>query len=77
MSTLEQVIEILKDIDPNIDYENNEHLVDDQLVNSFFLITLIGELEDAFDIRITTAEVVPSNMNSAKAMAAMVERLQK
>ena len=77
MNTLEKVLEILEDIDPNIDYRNETGLVDKQLVNSFFLITLIGELEDAFDIRITTAEVIPSNMNSAQAIADMVERLQK
>ena len=77
MDTLEKVLEILHDIDPEIDYRTEKGLVDKQLVNSFFLITLIGELEDAFDIKITTAEVVPSNMNSAEAITAMVERLKK
>ena len=77
MDTLEQVLEILHDINPEIDYRTEKNLVDKQLVNSFFLITLIGELEDAFNIKITTAEVIPSNMNSAEAMAAMVERLKK
>ena len=76
MDTLEKVLEILEEIDPNIDFRNETGLVDRQLINSFFLITLIGELEDAFDIRITTAEVIPANMNSAAAIAAMVERLQ-
>ena len=76
MTTLEQVIEILEDIDDTIDYRTETALVDDQLLNSFALISLVGELEDAFDIRITTVDMIPANMNSAEAMAAMVDRLQ-
>ena len=72
----EQIIEILMDIDNSIDYENEKALIDDQLLDSFALITLIGELEDAFDIRITTVDMVPENMNSVDAMEAMVKRLQ-
>ena len=76
MSTLEQVIEILEDIDDTIDYSTEKALIDDQLLNSFALISLVGELEDAFDIRITTVDLIPANMNSAESIAAMVERLQ-
>ena len=72
----EQIIEILMDIDNSVDYENETALIDDQLLDSFALITLIGELEDAFGIRITTVDMVPENMNSVDAMVAMVKRLQ-
>lgn len=72
----EQIIDILMDIDNSVDYENETALIDDQLLDSFALITLIGELEDAFGIRITTVDMIPENMNSVDAMAAMVERLQ-
>lgn len=72
----EKILEILTDIDDSVDYENETALVDDQILDSFALITLIGELEDAFGIRITTVDMVPENMNSVDAIAAMVARLQ-
>ena len=40
------------------------------------ILSIVSELEDAFDIRITPAEIIPENFNSAKALYAMVQRLQ-
>ncbi len=73
---LEQIIEILKDINPDNDYENETGLIDNKLLDSFDIVTLVGELNDAFDITITVVDLVPENFNSAAAMAALVEKLQ-
>lgn len=73
---LEQIIEILKDINPDNDYENETALIDNGLLDSFDIVTLVGELNDAFDITITVVDLVPENFNSAAAMAALVEKLQ-
>ena len=51
--------------------------MDDQLLDSFAIITLVSELEDAFDISIEASEMMPVNFNSAKAIWAMVQRLQE
>ncbi len=75
MTTEEKVREILEDIDDSIDYEAEEKLVDDGLLDSFGIITLIGELEEEFDVKIGPAEIVAENFNSCKALAQMVERL--
>lgn len=47
---MEELLEILNEIDDSIDYETA--LIDDQLLDSFAIITLVSELEDAFDISI-------------------------
>ena len=47
---MEELLEILNEIDDSIDYENETALIDDQLLDSFAIITLVSELEDAFDI---------------------------
>jgi len=73
---LEKIIEILTDINPDNDYENETGLIDNGLLNSFDIVTLVGELNDAFDITITVVDLVPENFNSAAAMAALVEKLQ-
>lgn len=74
---MDQLIEILEDINPDIDYANCENLIDGHLLDSLSIISLIAELEDAFDITIPAAEIIPANFNSAKAMWAMIERLQE
>ena len=74
---MEELLEILNEIDDSIDYENETALIDDQLLDSFAIITLVSELEDAFDISIEASEMMPVNFNSAKAIWAMVQRLQK
>ncbi|MBO4321604.1 MAG: acyl carrier protein [Clostridia bacterium] len=76
MAVKEQIIEILTDINPDIDYETETALIDGGLLDSFDIVSLVGELNDTFDINITVVDLVPENFNSADAMAALVERLQ-
>ena len=74
---MEKLMEILMEIDDSIDYSSEKRLIDDQLLDSFGVITLVAELEDAFDISIEAAEMVPANFNSAEAIWNMVQRLQE
>lgn len=74
---MEKVIEILEGIVDGVDYENCETLIDDNYLDSLAIISLVGELEDEFDIQIPTVEVIPDNFNSAKAIYNMVKRLQE
>ena len=73
---MEQLISILKDIDPDIDYENEKHLIDDGLLDSMQVLELVSTLEDEFDIEVTPTELVPANFNSADSMWAMIQRLK-
>ena len=73
----EQIIEILEDIQPEADYETCQTLIDDHILTSLDVLSLVAELEDEFDVTIPTVEIIPSNLNSVDAIAAMVERLQE
>lgn len=73
---METLMNILREIDDSIDYENEKALIDDRLLDSFGVITLVSELEDAFDIVIEASEMIPENFNSAQAIYEMVCRLQ-
>ena len=73
----EQIIEILEDIQPEADYETGQTLIDDHILTSLDVLSLVAELEDEFDVTIPTVEIIPSNFNSVDAIAAMVERLQE
>lgn len=69
------ILEILNDINPDIDYETETALVDDDLLDSFELVSLVSELNSSFDINITVVDFVPENFNSLSALTALVERL--
>ena len=73
---MNELLEILEDINPEIDYENREDLIDAHLLDSLSIIALIGEIEDEFDITIPTVEIIPANFNSVKAMMALINRLE-
>ena len=74
---MEQLLEILEDIQPDVDYNTSEDLVDGHILDSLSIISLVAELEDEFDITIPAVEIIPANFNSAKAMWNMIERLQE
>ena len=74
---MEILLDILWDIEPDIDYENCEELIDGHLLSSLSIIALIAELEDTFDVTIPAVEIIPENFNSAKRMYAMLTRLRE
>lgn len=74
---MEELLDILRDIDPDIDYEACHNLIDGHRLDSLSVISLVAELEDTFDITIPTVEVIPENFNSAEAMWDMICRLQE
>lgn len=74
---MEDLLRILNEIDDSIDWENEASLIDDRLLDSFGVISLVSELEDEFDIELEASEIVPENFNSVEAMWKMIERLQE
>jgi acyl carrier protein len=73
---MEIVINLLKRLHPEIDAANAYGLVDDGILTSLDVVTLIMELNEAFEISIPVEEILPTNFNSAEAMYALVERMQ-
>ena len=74
---METLLEILNDIDDTVDWENETALIDDRILDSFGVISLISELEEQFEVEIDASEIVPENFNSADAMWKMIQRLQE
>lgn len=74
---MEKLLEILNEIDDTVDYEKEKNLIDGHILDSFGVITLVSELEEAFDIRVEAAEMVPENFNSPEAMWSMILKLQE
>ena len=71
----DKILEILNDINPDIYYENQTALVDDEMLDSFELVSLVSELNSCFNINITVVDFIPDNFNTLSAIVALVERL--
>ena len=75
--TMETILSILKDLHEDVDFENCTTLIDDEILDSFDIITVITEISNEFDVKIPADRIVPENFNSAAALAAIVESLEE
>ena len=73
---MEKLLEILRSIRSDVDFENETKLIDDNILDSFDIVSIVGELCDEYDITITAEDLEPENFNSAAAILALVEKLQ-
>ena len=72
---MDELLEILADIDPDIDYETETNLIDGKILDSFSIIRLIGEIRTHFDIEISPKYMVNENFNSVAAMWDMIQEI--
>ena len=73
---MERILEILKSIREDVDFENEKNLIDDGILDSFDIVAVVGELCDEYDVTITADMMEPENFNSAEAMLKLVEKIQ-
>ncbi len=74
---MDKMLEILQEIRPDVDFEKEKKLIDDSVLDSFDIITIVSEFNDAFDIEINVEDLEPENFNSIEAMWELIEKLQK
>ena len=71
---MDMLLEILQEIRPGVDYQNETALLDDGLLDSFALSALLAALNRRFGILISVGDLEPANFNSVQAMQSLVER---
>lgn len=69
---MEDLLEILRELHPDVDFENCTDLVDGGILDSFDIVTLITEINDTFDISIGANEIISENFNSAEALYELI-----
>ena len=74
---MDELMQILEDINPDIDYENETNLIDGRCLDSLSILTLITEICDTFDIEIGPKWMRNDNFNSVKAMWNMIQAIQE
>ena len=74
---MEKLMEILRELRPDVDFEVGTALMDDAILDSFDIVSLIGEINDAFQVEIPFEDMDPENFNSAERIFQLIERLKQ
>ena len=73
---MQRLLEILEGIRPDVEFANESNLMDNGILDSFDIVSIISELNDEYNISIRVNELNPVNFNSAASIMEMVERLK-
>ena len=73
---MDKLMRILSELSSDIDFETEDALIDGGMLDSFDIVTLVAEIDDAFCIESPAEALIPENFNSAKAIFALIQQLQ-
>ena len=74
---MEQLLEILEGLHPEVDFELADDLIDGKIFDSFDIVTLVAEINAEFDVAIPAEELIPDNFTSAEAIWELIQRLDE
>ena len=72
---MDEILGILNDVRPDVDFMNEKRLIDDEILDSFDIITIVSEFNEEFDIEIDVEDLEPENFNTVQAMKELIDRL--
>ncbi|MBR0397515.1 MAG: acyl carrier protein [Eubacterium sp.] len=73
---MEQLMEILREVRQDVDFDTCTTLIDDDILDSFDIIAIVTEINEVFDIQIDADELLPENFNSAENIYKLIQTLQ-
>lgn len=74
---MKRVLDILNEIRPEFDFTSSESYIEDGMLDSFDLLTLVQELEAAFSIRVDGQDIVPENFRSLASIENLIAKSRK
>lgn len=74
---MEELLKILSELHPEVDFETEEHLIDSMILDSFDIVALISEIHEKFAVTIDAKWILPENFNSAKALYALIQEIEE
>lgn len=74
---METLIEILQELHPEVDFRTCHTLVEDKIIDSFDIVSLVAEIHSEFNVAIPPEEIIPENFNSAEALYRLIQRLEE
>ena len=73
----EKVIEILTELRPEFDFTEDVNFIEEGMLDSFDVVSLVDEIESAFGVAISGADVLPENFCNVEAICETIKRNQK
>ncbi len=74
---MEELMRILGVLHPDVDFNTADDLIGDGVLDSLDIVTLITEINSAYDVNIPAEEILPENFRSAKAIYDLITRLDE
>ena len=72
---MEQLLDILSGLHPDVDFETEEGLIDRGILDSFDVVSIAAEIDAEMGVSLPAEELLPENFNSAKALYELIQRL--
>lgn len=73
---MKEIISLLNNVKSGIDFEKEDNLIEEEILTSFDIITVIALLKKEFNINITAKDINPDNFKNASTIYEMVQRLK-
>lgn len=73
---MEDLLRIMSEVRPDVDFETATTLIDDDILDSLNIISIVTEVNDFYGIEINVNDLLPENFNSAAALYELIEKLQ-
>ena len=74
---MEKLLDILRELHPETDFETETRLVDGGILASVDIVLLITRIEEEFDVVIPAKDIVPEHFNSVKALYTLIEKISE
>ena len=73
---MEELLRIMSEVRPDIDFETEDKMIDNEMLDSLDIVAIVTDVNDEFDIEINVNDLLPENFNSAKALYELIQKLQ-
>jgi acyl carrier protein len=70
----DKIIEILTDLRPEFDFSETVNFIEEGMLDSFDIVSLVDELESLFNIKINGVDVIPENFSSVDSIIALLNK---
>ena len=74
---MDELLDILSELHPDVDFEEEDMLVDDGIIDSFDIVTIVSEIQERMDVVIGAKYITPENFNSAEALYDLIEQIRE
>lgn len=70
----EKIVEILTDLRPEFDFTEDVDFIEEGMLDSFDIVSLVDELETNFGIKIQGIDVIPENFSTLDKIESLLKK---